>query len=109
MHTFPSINMTSGNVTVNWYASQVFRTQSAQLGVDIVRTSCGSDLNLRSRDAKRTLVFLDGSRIVPPDVSGSVNVDTRPNALIRTVDVVTGGASAAYGGRRNCWCNQLYP
>src|SRR5690606_26122577 len=26
-----------------------------------------------------------------------VNVDTLPTALIRTVDVVTGGASAAYG------------
>ncbi len=35
--------------------------------------------------------------MVPGDKQGSVNVDNLPNALIRTVDVVTGGASAAYG------------
>ncbi len=52
---------------------------------------------MRSLGAQRTLVLLDGSRVVPGDKGGSVNVDTLPNALIRTVDVITGGASAAYG------------
>ena len=35
--------------------------------------------------------------MAPGDKRGAVNVDTFPTALVRTVDVVTGGASAAYG------------
>lgn len=77
---------------------QFFGTQSAQRGGGaLFGTAGGSYLNMRSLGANRTLVLLDGSRVVPADKSGSVNVDTLPNALIRTVDVVTGGASAAYG------------
>ena len=77
---------------------QFFGTQSAQRGGGALFGSAGgSFLNMRSLGANRTLVLLDGSRVVPGDKQGSVNVDTLPNALIRTVDVVTGGASAAYG------------
>lgn len=77
---------------------QFFGTQSAARGGGALFGSAGgSYLNMRSLGANRTLVLLDGSRVVPADKSGSVNVDTLPNALIRTVDVVTGGASAAYG------------
>jgi outer membrane receptor protein involved in Fe transport len=45
----------------------------------------------------RTLVLLDGTRIAPADANGSVNIDNFPTALLQRVDVVTGGASAAYG------------
>jgi outer membrane receptor protein involved in Fe transport len=57
----------------------------------------GSYLNMRNLGNNRTLVLFDGSRVVPADKRGTVNVDTLPTALMRTVDVVTGGASAAYG------------
>jgi iron complex outermembrane receptor protein len=62
-----------------------------------------SNLNLRSLGAERTLVLLDGMRIVPSSISGfnnqggSVDVDLLPDQLISRIDVVTGGASAAYG------------
>lgn len=56
-----------------------------------------SGLNLRSLGANRTLVLMDGNRIVTTDKEGTVNVDILPTALMRTVDIVTGGASAAYG------------
>src|SRR5690606_2388881 len=46
---------------------------------------------------QRTLVLFDGSRIVPADRASSVNVDNFPTALTRNIEVVTGGASAAYG------------
>jgi iron complex outermembrane recepter protein len=59
--------------------------------------SASAGLNLRNLGANRTLVLLDGSRVVPTDKQGTVNVDVFPTALMRTVDVVTGGASAAYG------------
>ncbi|MDR0779788.1 MAG: TonB-dependent receptor [Pseudomonadales bacterium] len=45
----------------------------------------------------RTLTLLDGARVVPTDKRGTVNIDMFPTALMRTVEIVTGGASAAYG------------
>ena len=54
-------------------------------------------LNLRGFGANRTLVLLDGERVVPSTVAGIVDVNVIPSALISRVDIVTGGASAAYG------------
>jgi len=77
---------------------QFFNTQSSQRGGGVLFDSAGgSYLNMRNLGANRTLVLFDGARVVPADKRGSVNVDTLPTALMRTVDVVTGGASAAYG------------
>ncbi|MGC4027446.1 MAG: TonB-dependent receptor [Steroidobacteraceae bacterium] len=54
-------------------------------------------LNLRNLGTGRTLVLLDGQRIPAATMSGVVDVNTIPNSLISRVDVVTGGASAAWG------------
>jgi len=56
-----------------------------------------SQLNMRGMGGGRTLVLLDGARVVPSDRRSSVSVDYLPSTLIQRVDVVTGGASAAYG------------
>lgn len=56
-----------------------------------------NNLNLRGLDVMRTLVLLDGHRIVSGDVNGAVNINDLPQSLIERVDVITGGASAAYG------------
>src|SRR5690606_16627398 len=77
---------------------QFFGNGSSQRGGGVLFDSAGgSYLNMRNLGNNRTLVLFDGSRVVPADKRGSVNVDTLPTALMRTVDVVTGGASAAYG------------
>jgi outer membrane receptor protein involved in Fe transport len=77
---------------------QFFSTQTAQRGSGGVSTTAGgSYLNLRGMGQNRTLVLLNGSRIIPADANGSVNIDNFPSALMERVDVVTGGASAAYG------------
>jgi len=77
---------------------QFFGNNSSQRGGGVLfGDGGGSYLNMRNLGANRTLVLFDGSRVVPADKRGSVNVDTLPTALIRTIDVVTGGASAAYG------------
>lgn len=77
---------------------QFFATQTAQRGGLALSGDAGASfLNMRSLGTNRTLVLLDGARMAPADKRGSVNVDTFPTALVRTVDVVTGGASAAYG------------
>lgn len=54
-------------------------------------------LNLRGLGEIRTLVLLDGRRTVGSSVTGLVDVNTFPQALVKSVEIVTGGASAAYG------------
>jgi outer membrane receptor protein involved in Fe transport len=54
-------------------------------------------LNLRNLGEIRTLVLLDGRRSVGSTVTGLVDVNTIPQSLVKSVEVVTGGASAAYG------------
>jgi outer membrane receptor protein involved in Fe transport len=77
---------------------QFFGNGSSQRGgAALFGDGGGSYLNMRNLGNNRTLVLFDGSRVVPADKRGTVNVDTLPTALMRTVDVVTGGASAAYG------------
>src|SRR5206468_6657512 len=56
-----------------------------------------SSLSLRNLGVSRTLVLLDGHRVVASNSNGSVNVDSLPQMLMSRVDVVTGGASAVYG------------
>ena len=54
-------------------------------------------LNLRGVGGNRTLVLLDGRRVVPSNRLSTVDTSMFPQALIQRTEVVTGGASAAYG------------
>jgi iron complex outermembrane receptor protein len=54
-------------------------------------------LNLRALGTNRTLVLVDGRRAVASSMSGLVDVNLIPQDLVSRVEVVTGGASAAYG------------
>jgi outer membrane receptor protein involved in Fe transport len=61
-------------------------------------TAVGSRvLELRSLGAERTLVLVNGRRFVPTTLRGTVDTNYIPGILVERVDVVTGGASAAYG------------
>ena len=54
--------------------------------------------DLRGLGPARTLVLIDGRRMVPGDASsGAVDLNLIPTALVKRVDVLTGGASATYG------------
>jgi iron complex outermembrane recepter protein len=55
------------------------------------------NLQLRGLGASRTLVLLDGRRLVPANGTGVVDVNIIPSTLIESVEVITGGASAVYG------------
>ncbi|MDZ3831495.1 MAG: TonB-dependent receptor [Sphingopyxis sp.] len=54
-------------------------------------------MNLRNLGEVRTLVLLDGRRSVGSTITGLVDINTFPQSLIKSVEIVTGGASAAYG------------
>ena len=65
----------------------------------------GNILNLRGLGAPsanpkgplRTLILLDGVRVPPTTYIGTIDTNVIPNLLVSRVDVVTGGASAAWG------------
>jgi len=64
-----------------------------------------STIELRNLGNIRTLVLFDGQRVVmsnpnagtPPFAIGGVDLSTLPQTVVQRVDVVTGGASAAWG------------
>jgi len=55
------------------------------------------NLQLRGLSPWRTLVLMDGRRLIPANGTGVVDVNIIPRALIESVEVITGGASAVYG------------
>ncbi len=77
--------------------------QLPQLSGSATRSYCcaagvaGNYLNLRQMGANRTLVLFNGNRISPSTSSGVVDVNVLPEMLVQRVEIVTGGASAAYG------------
>ena len=60
-------------------------------------SGAASTLNLRSLGAQRGLILLDGRRVNPSTAGGIVDISILPEELVQRVDIVTGGASAAYG------------
>jgi iron complex outermembrane recepter protein len=54
-------------------------------------------VNLRGVGADRTLVLVDGRRFVSSTETGTVDLNLIPSALVERTEIVTGGASAAYG------------
>jgi iron complex outermembrane receptor protein len=62
-----------------------------------IGTGRGQFLNLRNLGSDRTLILLDGIRMPPTTYTSEVNSEVIPQMLLERVDVVTSGASAAYG------------
>ncbi len=54
-------------------------------------------IDLRGIGPQRTLVLINGRRAVPADLTGRVDTNAIPVALLERIDLVTGGASAVYG------------
>ncbi|HEY0942272.1 MAG TPA: TonB-dependent receptor [Steroidobacter sp.] len=67
---------------------------------NIGRTSASigaSNFDLRGLGTARTLLLLDGRRVAPTDPAGTIDTNIIPASLIKSIEIVTGGASAAYG------------
>ncbi|HKY07005.1 MAG TPA: TonB-dependent receptor [Candidatus Binatia bacterium] len=54
-------------------------------------------LNLRGLGERRSLTLVNGRRYTVTGTNGLTDLNTIPNALIKRVEVVTGGSSAVYG------------
>ncbi len=77
-----------------------FRGSSRPASTPTTQTPVRAFANLRglsTTEAPRTLVLLDGRRVNPSGANGQVDLNSLPNLLVKRVDIVTGGASAAYG------------
>lgn len=61
------------------------------------QNSGSANVNLRGAGVNRTLVLLDGRRVVSSNRFGTVDVNMFPEQLLRGIETVTGGASASYG------------
>lgn len=61
------------------------------------QNSGGANVNLRGAGVNRTLVLLDGRRVVSSNRFGAVDVSMFPEQLLKGIETVTGGASASYG------------
>jgi outer membrane receptor protein involved in Fe transport len=78
---------------------QLIGSTSPRATLQSSNTNSGSAniLNMRGLGSTRTLVLLDGHRVVAGTSNNGVDVNLLPTNLVQRVDVVTGGASAAYG------------
>jgi outer membrane receptor protein involved in Fe transport len=78
----PSLTMSSNNPSSGGF----FGGGSGQAQVD-----------LRALTPTRTLVLIDGARVVPSQANNVVDINNIPAALVDRVEIITGGASAVYG------------
>jgi outer membrane receptor protein involved in Fe transport len=94
----------TGKIRVEDIVNQLPQAFAAQ-GANYSNGSTGSaNVDLRGLGAKRTLVLINGRRLMPGNadttassVSGAADLNQIPAALIKRVEVLTGGASATYG------------
>jgi len=89
--------MAPGNLIEGLTQMPQFYGNQNQEQVNGGQNSGGSNVNLRGAGTNRTLTLLNGRRVVPSNRFGTVDVNLFPEDLLRSVENVTGGASASYG------------
>jgi iron complex outermembrane recepter protein len=72
-------------------------TQTPQSNTQNARNGGLNFADLRALGSIRTLTMVNSRRFVPSASTGQVDLNLIPTGLIKRIDVVTGGASAAYG------------
>jgi outer membrane receptor protein involved in Fe transport len=79
------------------YLPPFFMNEAPDTAASKSASAGAANVNLRGLGANRTLVLLDGRRMVPSNRLGAVDINLFPEAMVERVEVVTGGASAVYG------------
>lgn len=90
----------SGITNVGQLASQIpaFQATFTPATSTLQSQNAGAALlNLRNLGNVRTLILVNNRRFVPTTTSSVIDTNVIPSSIIERVDVVTGGASAAYG------------
>jgi iron complex outermembrane receptor protein len=76
---------------------QFYMSNTTQNTGGFFTTEGAGSLNLRGLNSKRTLQLLDGRRVVQSTIFGGPDINLFPAGVIRSIETVTGGATAAYG------------
>jgi len=89
----------SGLTRIEDLVNQLPQAYARQTSVKANGSSGTATVDLRYLGSERTLVLLNGRRLPPGDPRGTYAPDLNniPSALIKRIDVLTGGASAVYG------------
>ncbi|MGK6318363.1 TonB-dependent receptor plug domain-containing protein [Sphingomonas sp. DT-204] len=72
-------------------------SQNAQADTGASKVRSGNYLDIRALGPQRVLILEDGRRLPPTSSNGATDANLIPQMLVERVEVVTGGASAAYG------------
>lgn len=91
----PSLDRVVGQMPQFEAAQGAAEVGDVQGGVGFGGGASYSDL--RGIGRNRSLVLMDGRRLMPSTPDGAIDLNTIPMAMIENVEVITGGASAAYG------------
>src|SRR5688572_14877340 len=89
----------AGKTRIEDVLNQLPQAFAAQ-GSNIANASDGTaSVDLRGLGSQRTLVLVNGKRMMPGDPDGGSAADLNfiPLSLVKRVDVLTGGASSVYG------------
>jgi len=90
----------SGTTRVEDLLNQLPSVGAAQNSSNANGATGTAEVDLRALGSQRTLVLVNGRRLVPGDPNSSSqasDINFIPAALIKRVDVLTGGASSVYG------------
>ena len=90
----------SGSTRIEDVLNQLPSVGAAQASGVSNGASGTAEVDLRYLGAKRTLALVNGRRLMPGDPNSSnqsADLNVIPAALIRRVEVLTGGASSVYG------------
>lgn len=91
----PSLDRAIGQIPQFEAAQGAAEVGDVQGGVGFGGGASYSDL--RGVGRNRSLVLMDGRRLMPSTPDGAIDLNTIPMSLLESVEVITGGASAAYG------------
>ena len=87
-----------GAVTVEQYLNTMPQfTEGSNAGTISIGGGIGASVNMRALGATRNLVLLDQRRLPVANQFGIVDVNIVPTVMIRSTEVLTGGASSVYG------------
>jgi len=92
---------TAGVVRVEDFLNTLPQVMYSQAQGQSQSSSGTANVNLRGLGTQRTLILIDGRRLMPGDPTvngvGAADLNNIPIALVDRVDVLTGGASSTYG------------
>jgi len=97
--TLDQLNVTAPTTLIEGLAAlpQFYMSNTTENTGGFFTSAGAGSLNLRGLQGKRTLTLLSGRRVVSSTIYGGPDINLFPKSLVKTVETVTSGATAAYG------------